>query len=715
MLSILVIIISVAQIILALFVYFKQRNNLTNILFALLSVAAVGWVLANYASIGILNSPSVIYAARATLFFVVIQNTLFYLFARTFPRKSWLHSRRWLLAYLIFSVVAASATLSPFVFTSAVLQNGQPHATAGPGIMVFMFHAALSIIIAFRSLIKKVHGSYGNERSQVRLLLWASVLNWGVVPLTNFILPAVVNSLLFVQISPVYTLLFTSMIAYSIISQKLFDIRAAVARSVAYALMVATMALVYSISLFGVVNLLFPSTHQETLRQVLSVALVFPLALSFQSIKSFFDRLTDKVFYKDSYDVQAVLGRLGRNVAAETNLNKVVDATRLILSTAIKSSFIEFLLFDNERVFLEEPDHRELNQHLAKLSHLKEDQRRTVLVAGESASSSPTKNILNEAGVAISVKLKTQKDTMGFILLGEKLNGDIYNSKDQQLLAIVANDLAIATQNALRFEQVQEFNLTLQQKVDEATRRLRQTNEKLKKLDETKDDFISMASHQLRTPLTSVKGYVSMVLDGDAGKINKQQHDLLNQAFISSERMVYLIADLLNVSRLRTGKFIIEPAATNLVEVIDGEIAQLTESAKSRNLTLSFDRPKQFPQLMLDETKIRQVIMNFSDNAIYYTPSGGQITIKLEDKTDSIEFTVTDNGIGVPKHEQHHLFGKFYRAGNARKARPDGTGLGLFMAKKVIVASGGALIFKSEEGKGSTFGFSFPKHKLLVK
>jgi signal transduction histidine kinase len=118
---------------------------------------------------------------------------------------------------------------------------------------------------------------------------------------------------------------------------------------------------------------------------------------------------------------------------------------------------------------------------------------------------------------------------------------------------------------------------------------------------------------------------------------------------------------------------------------------------------------------MLDETKTRQVIMNFTDNAIYYTPAGGHIKVVLIDKPQTIELRVVDDGIGVPKTEQHHLFSKFYRAGNARQARPDGTGLGLFMAKKVIIAEGGALIFESEVGKGSTFGFQFSKAKIGVK
>jgi len=253
----------------------------------------------------------------------------------------------------------------------------------------------------------------------------------------------------------------------------------------------------------------------------------------------------------------------------------------------------------------------------------------------------------------------------------------------------------------------------LQEKIDDATKRLQRTNEKLKTLDETKDEFISMASHQLRTPLTSVKGYLSMVLEGDAGETTEMQHKLLDQAFTSSQRMVYLIADLLNVSRLHTGKFVIEPVATNLADVIEGEVRQLQNTAKSRGLELTYTKPEQFPKLMLDETKIRQVIMNFMDNAIYYTPSDGHIQVVLKETEKAIEYTVTDDGIGVPKNERHHLFTKFYRAGNAKKARPDGTGLGLFMSKKVIIAQGGNLIFTSQEGKGSTFGFSFEKSKLL--
>jgi len=290
----------------------------------------------------------------------------------------------------------------------------------------------------------------------------------------------------------------------------------------------------------------------------------------------------------------------------------------------------------------------------------------------------------------------------------------MYNTQDTESMEIVANELAIAMQNALQFEEIQRFNITLQKKIDDATHKLQKSNDKLKNLDIAKDEFIGMASHQLRTPLTSVKGYVSMVLEGDAGKITPQQADLLQAAFTSSQRMVYLIADLLNVSRLKTGKFVIETKQVYLPDVVEGEVIQLQETAKNRNLKLVYKKPKTFPDVMLDETKTRQVIMNFMDNAIYYTPAGGTIKVVLEHDKNSVTYKVIDNGIGVSKEEQAKLFTKFFRAGNARKARPDGTGLGLFMAKKVIVAQGGAILFETEHGKGSMFGFTFPLSKVEV-
>jgi signal transduction histidine kinase len=299
------------------------------------------------------------------------------------------------------------------------------------------------------------------------------------------------------------------------------------------------------------------------------------------------------------------------------------------------------------------------------------------------------------------MKLIARRRVVGLLVVGFRGDGADLTESDTVLLGRLSESIGLALDNKLLFEENRYV-----------LRQLRESNTKLRNLDEAKDDFISMASHQLRTPLTSIKGYISMLMEGDAGKISPMQRKMLQQAFFSSQQMVYLIADLLNVSRLRTGKFVIEQTPVQLARVITEELEQLQEMAKVHSVHLDYQPPKDFPELLLDDTKTRQVVMNFIDNAVYYTPPKGHITIQLLDKGSTIELRIKDSGIGVPKSEQPHLFTKFYRAANARKARPDGTGLGLFMAKKVIVAQGGSIIFESTEGKGSTFGFVFSKAKL---
>jgi signal transduction histidine kinase len=295
-------------------------------------------------------------------------------------------------------------------------------------------------------------------------------------------------------------------------------------------------------------------------------------------------------------------------------------------------------------------------------------------------------------------KLKVRGGLMGVMAIG--LDSEPHLD-DIELIERLGEPTGIAFSNRLLYEENQNV-----------LKQLEQNNNKLKEIDEAKDEFISMASHQLRTPLTSMKGYVSMVLDDEAGPITGPQRDMLQRAFNSSQRMVYLISDLLNLSRLKTGRFIISNVKTDLLAVVESEFNQLAESAKAKQIQFTFNKPPDFPILMLDETKIRQVVMNFLDNAIFYTPTGGQVTVELKATDKTIEYLVTDTGIGIPKDEQHNLFTKFYRARNARKIRPDGTGLGLYMVKKVIIAQGGTILFNSVEGQGSVFGFSFSREKI---
>lgn len=281
-------------------------------------------------------------------------------------------------------------------------------------------------------------------------------------------------------------------------------------------------------------------------------------------------------------------------------------------------------------------------------------------------------------GIAVVARMQVKDQTVGYIVVGEKRSGDIYSSSERSMIATMAvNEMALAILNTERFDEIQSFNARLKREIDSATRELRASNKKLLDMDATKDEFVSMASHQLRTPLTSVKGYISMVLEGDAGKISPSQRQLLEEAYTSSERMVHLIGDFLNVSRLQTGKFMIDRRQVDIAKIVEQEV-ELYSANRSNTQYVYYSQvasPQRIPQLYLDEGKLRQVIMNFIDNAIYYSPESTSIVVKLGCEEGNVVLRVIDKGMGVPDDVKDRLFSRFFRADNARKQLPDGTGI----------------------------------------
>lgn len=575
------------------------------------------------------------------------------------------------------------------------------------------------IIIIMRDYLR--HRQDIVRRSQSRLLM-GGLLQLMLIAFVGSIFLA--NNVISQILVPLSALVMAVVVAYAIVRHGLFDVRFIIARALTYLLVIFTVTVLYTFLVFGLLFRLLPPTGRLSFVQQLPFfATAIIVAYSLQPLRARFNKLTNRVFYRDAYDTDALYDQLNKLLVSTYDLNLLLRSVNTLLSGALKPTYMGIELKEmvgkGQRFVGTEKVEIPLDEILTlrrNTSHSRQSVIATDLL--DSEDSREFKQLLQRYDIAVLVRLaphvKRDTEGLGYLILGPKHSGNMYSGQDLRVLDTVANELILAIQNALRFEEIQGFNRTLQGKVTDATRQLRNTNEKLRTLDTTKDEFITMASHQLRTPLTSVKGYLSMVLEGDAGKITAQQRQLLNQSYQSAQRMVFLISDLLNLSRLNTGKFVIESSPVDLREVVQAEIGQVAETAKSREVALAYENPASFPKLMLDETKIHQVVMNFIDNAIYYTPAGGSITVSLTETPTTVEYRVKDTGIGVPRAVQHRLFSKFYRADNARRARPDGTGLGLFMAKKVIAAQGGAIIFESEEGKGSTFGFRFSKAHHLA-
>ena len=578
-------------------------------------------------------------------------------------------------------------------------------------------------LIIYKSVISRKKLSI-QARAQLDFIMFGYSISLLIGIFLSVILPIVQPQTALDDLAPGSLTFMILFVSYAIVKHKLFDFRSVLVRALSYLLITGFILVAYSTGIFVLKRAIFPELSVSTGQFISNIAVSLILILTYPTVKKVFDRLTRKLFFRDRYDAQSFIDDLNQTLVTNVDLDSLLNKASAILENNLKASSCSFYIRDTSyfksrmigsyKNKINDTDMETLQNLTSKL-HKKVH---STEYETQESNEFELNNVLKKYGIEIVARLVSTLEFevkgIGYIFLAPKRNGSPYTNQDLKILEIIANELVIAVENVLRFEEIEQFNVTLQKKIDEATNELKRSNDKLKALDEAKDEFVSMASHQLRTPLTSIKGYISMVLEEDAGKINPTQKQMLGQAMFSSQRMVYLISDLLNVSRLKTGKFIIEAKPVYLPDLVESELSQLYDGANAKNITLSFDKPKKFTMMNLDDMKIRQVVMNFTDNAIYYTPNGGKITLALKDKKDSIEFTVKDTGIGVPKNEQHKLFAKFYRADNARKARPDGTGLGLFMAKKVIIAQGGSLLFSSKEGKGSTFGFSFPKDKLEI-
>lgn len=610
----------------------------------------------------------------------------------------------------ILMIAASCICWTPWVIEALERRGGVPLPVYGPLIWIYVAMIAVCITAIIVLLVRGASAGSAQYRMQVRTIGASLLAATGIALATNLILPALFNDATIALLLPVAALVLATGLSYAIAKQGFLELKTVAVRSAAYTLSIGALALIYFILAYLLSLVLIGSQASGT--NAIHIILVLAIALLFQPIKHFFDWATDKLFYRHEYNRDHFFAELGSLLAHTTDMQLLLRRT---------SRFFE-RVFKADRALL-------IARH-SKRSHLLSGRRVAVsaipqadidimlslagraygynhVILQETVNDQSLADIMRVHNIALIMPLALKKEAIGCLLMGEH-EGRGYTKRDLSLIESASGELVIALNNARSIEVVQELNRSLQQRIDAATKELRASNRQLLRLDEAKNEFISMASHQLRTPLTSIKGYLDMVLEGDLGRITPTQRTVLKEAFSSSERMVRLINDFLNVSRLQTGKFVIDRRPANLATIIKEEVALIEVVAKQRNIAIELTVEGDMPPLLLDEEKIRQVAMNFMDNAVYYSHPDTVITVRLAREKNEVVFTVKDTGIGVPKAEQADLFGKFFRATNARKRRPDGTGVGLFLARKVILSHEGEIIFTSEEGKGSTFGFRLP-------
>ena len=703
-------IIGLSLLILALVSLLKSGyKNSFNRLFAMFSALTAVWIVFNYLSGNIhiqqgfaLVSNRITFAASFGVLMLLMQFIVQLANARRLKVfVDWLLLPLWLVCLSCFS---------PAIVKDVVAQEDTYSIVSGFLMPLYAVGIFLIAIILGYGLLHGLKYASGPQKKQLKTIGFGLSVSVPLILLIDFIIPMTTGIFSITEFGITPMIILVASLYYSVVKYKLFDIKLAAVRAAAYVLSLITLSIAYyGLAYLVSITIFKGKLSSEVSVSPINIALALILAFIFQPVKKFFDKITNKVFYSDRYDSDEFFARLNRTLSSTTDLRGLLRRTANEISSTLKADHAFFYINTTEGRYITvgTSDRRQL-----LLGDVREIQSvygldDGIIVASFLDPKDPIHRLMISHKIEIILPLAQTDHIIGYLCLGYHKNAG-YKDRDLKVLETISDELDIAIQNALSIEEVRELNSTLQQRVEEATKELRASNAQLQRLDKVKDEFVSIASHQLRTPLTSVKGYISMVLEGDAGEINDNQRKLLDEAFNSSERMVHLIGDFLNVSRLQTGKFVIDKNPADLSKIVQEEVDGLQPSAISRNMKLVYKFPKNFPIIELDEGKFRQVIMNFADNAIYYSREGSTIEINLSVENNEAIYTVKDTGIGVPENEREQLFTKFYRASNAKRQRPDGTGVGLFLAKKIVDSHGGRIIFESVEGKGSTFGFRLP-------
>ncbi|MBI2050811.1 MAG: hypothetical protein HYT31_03310 [Parcubacteria group bacterium] len=706
------------NLVLGFLIFARLARSRINVAFGLVTLGIFGWSLglAFFESTDTLshalNWARLYYISAAFIAYV------FLLFARAFPYAKNPISRLSEAALGVPFLAICIMVFTPLHIEALFIQPWGKDVILGWGYVVYTVYFIMYMGIAFFLLWRKGRESIGIRKLQIRYVLLGTLITTAGGATTNLILP-LVGDYRYIWLGPLFTLFLITFIAIAIVRYKLMSIRLVASRLLQYAFSFATSFVFVQIVLFafGAFGRDLFSTQSLLVGGVLALLVIF--------LHDPFDRLfatiTANIFFRGQPDYQKLLRDMGLSISEEVSQEGLVRAVSMMLQERLKVRHARVYILDEASggYALLAGDTGAIAAGSTLVSALSSE---PVLVAEEvelEQNEAPTKGEYARIGllvdelhgldISLARRVMVEGNLVAIVALGPKLSKDIFDRQLIDAFDVLAPQMATALGRTKLYDEAQQFAVKLKKEVDDATAELQVANAHLKQLDQSKSEFLSIAAHQLRTPLTGIKGYVSMFLDGDYGVLTPEQRGELERIFRSSDRLTRLIDVFLNVSRIETGRLELTKSSVRFEEIVDEVVGDLQHQAKTKGLELTVQKPDgPLPAMSLDRDKIHDVMMNLVDNAIKYTDTGW-VNVRLARSKSLITFEVRDSGMGIDPIEMDRLFQKFTRAEATTRIHTGGSGLGLFIAKKIIEAHGGRVWAESEgEGKGSMFTFTLP-------
>ncbi|MCX6745950.1 MAG: ATP-binding protein [Candidatus Parcubacteria bacterium] len=710
-------------------------NSVSNRNFAYLIITGGFWILFNFLE----NEIHDLFIARNFLtldfIFAALMVYFFLIFALYFTDSKLIVYKSIFIIYTLFVILSVFLN---FVIVNIRFENQTIVFDQGFLYYFYAIQPFLFVIVSLKVFISKYLKSFGLYRLQLTYIILGLTLAALLGLVSNLILPQLGITDISILRLGIYGMVFViGFTSYAILKYRLMDIRVIIRRSAVFTVLVLLITALYAV-LSYLLSLVF--TELIGIQSVIinGIVMAVLVAIGFEPLKKFLSEITDSFLFKAEYKPQEVLGEFADKLSSTLNLNELTQFLVKKTSEVFKCAKSSLYLFNEEHKEYQEvamwgkpstAPTKNIDQKLFTkiFSYLNQIGKSKDIIVREEIKKineqfkNPILDLLikqlDSREVNLIVPFYVKEELIGILFLGDKKSGDVYSQQDLNVLEIIAGQSAVSIQNAGLFEEQKHFAEHLKKEVDKATKELQIANVQLRKLDKAKSEFISIASHQLRTPLTVIRGYISMIEQGDFGVVSHKVQQPLDRVYKSTMRIIGLVEDLLNISRIESGRLKYDFIKTDLITLVADVYDELKQQAKNKGLQFEFIKPtKEIPQLVLDQGKIREVIMNLIDNSIKYTDSGF-VRVKLERDDDHVTFSVSDSGRGLATDEIPLLFQKFSRAKGAQLMHTEGTGLGLYIAKNIIAKHSGKIWVESPgPGKGSTFYIRFRiENKRLEK
>ncbi len=601
-----------------------------------------------------------------------------------------------------------------------------------------------------------------SQRRQARWLLLGIVA--GTLPQAIFLaIPRVTDiSIPSVRFSAYTLCLIPTCYVVAIIRHRLMNIELIINRSVVYTLVSGFALVIYLLCIQGL-TLFF---HRPTRSWALTAVSVLTAALLFAPAKTRIQKLIDRAFDREAYNYRQTLLTLSQTlhsildleILVYTLLRQVTEAMHISRGVVMQRTSSDESQFLPEAYvgmeMLPTGTHLRLSQPLVDLlkstkkpldfTNIPFDENSIEILNIETPSDASSDNLLSLLGSAVWIpfvtRTKNQENLVGLLVLGEKLSEEPYTQSDLDLLGILAHQGATAVENATLYAQLNarteameqarkqlmatylntyggimpangqsetwfgnEMGKDLVSDFNNISDALKDSHDQLMQLDRLKSQFLDNVSHELRTPLTHIKGFVDNMLDGVGGKISEKQKDYLLRVEENCDRLIRLINDLLDLSRIESGKMTLQLEPLQLRPILEEAVDGMQSAASQKGICVRLDCPPDVIALV-DTDKMKQILTNLLDNAVKYTGHDGriQVCVAVPSKQE-IQVCIEDTGGGIPDTDVNLIFDRFHRATNSKSSSVGGIGLGLPIVKNLVELHGGRIWAKSEIGKGSRF------------